>query len=129
LSLSEGPGWRWVFFVNLPVCLLLLVTAAMLLLVYTLVKPPDVGWGTTRTVAGLAGAGALLIGFVVNKRRQRNPLVPRSIFRIKGLAAADATQVFAIAGFYSMFFFLALYMQNVLGSRSSPAASSCSPPR
>ena len=151
--LSEGPGWRWVFFVNLPVCLLLLVaafrlvsgergdaplanfdalgavlvTAAMLLLVYTLVKAPDVGWGTTRTIGGLAGAGALLSGFVVNERRQRNPLVPLSIFRIKGLAAADATQVFAIAGFYSMFFFLTLYMQNVLGYSQIEAGSAYLP--
>ena len=51
----------------------------------------------------------------MNERRHRNPLVPLSIFRIKGLAAADATQVIAMAGFYSAFFFLTLYMQNVLG--------------
>ena len=52
---------------------------------------------------------------MLNERRDRNPLVPLSIFRIKGLAAADATQVIAMAGFYSAFFFLTLYMQNVLG--------------
>jgi len=87
----------------------------MLLLIYTLVKAPSVGWGTTRTIAGLAGAGLLLLSFIANERRVPNPLVPLSIFRIKGLAAADATQVIAMAGFYSMFFFLTLYMQNVLG--------------
>jgi predicted MFS family arabinose efflux permease len=92
-----------------------LVTSGMLLLIYTLVKAPSVGWGTTRTIAGLVGAGLLVLAFVVNERRVRNPLVPLSIFRIKGLAAADATQVIAMAGFYSMFFFLTLYMQNVLG--------------
>jgi EmrB/QacA subfamily drug resistance transporter len=139
--LTEDVGWRWVLWVNLPVCAVLLVatfrivsgerptrpaknfdglgailvTSAMLLLIYTLVNAPSVGWGTTRTIAGLAGAGLLLLGFVVNERRDRNPLVPLSIFRIKGLAAADATQVIAMAGFYSMFFFLTLYMQNVLG--------------
>jgi EmrB/QacA subfamily drug resistance transporter len=139
--LSEDVGWRWVLWVNLPVCAVLLVatflivsgerpagpvknfdargavlvTGAMLLLIYTLVKAPSVGWGTTRTVAGLAGAGLLLVAFVVNERRDSNPLVPLSIFRIKGLAAADTTQVIAMAGFYSMFFFLTLYMQNVLG--------------
>jgi EmrB/QacA subfamily drug resistance transporter len=139
--LSEDVGWRWVLWVNLPVCAILLaatfaivsgerppgpvknfdargavlVTGGMLLLIYTLVKAPSVGWATTRTVAGLIGTGLLLLAFVVNERRDRNPLVPLSIFRIKGLAAADATQVIAIAGFYSMFFFLTLYMQNVLG--------------
>jgi EmrB/QacA subfamily drug resistance transporter len=139
--LTEDVGWRWVLWVNLPICAILLVstfrivsgerpktpvknfdalgavlvTSAMLLLIYTLVKAPSVGWGTTRTIAGLAGAGLLLLAFVGNERRDTNPLVPLSIFRIKGLAAADATQVIAMAGFYSMFFFLTLYMQNVLG--------------
>jgi EmrB/QacA subfamily drug resistance transporter len=139
--LTEDVGWRWVLWVNLPVCAVLLVatfrvvsgerpagrvtnfdalgavlvTGAMLLLIYTLVKAPSVGWGTARTIGGLAGAGLLLLAFVANERRDPNPLVPLSIFRIKGLAAADATQVIAMAGFYSMFFFLTLYMQNVLG--------------
>ena len=57
----------------------------------------------------------LLVAFVVTEQRQRTPLVPFSIFRIEGLAAADATQVIAQAGFLSMFFFITLYMQNVLG--------------
>ena len=87
----------------------------MLLLIYTLVRAPSVGWGTTSTIVGLVGAGLLLLAFVAKERRDSNPLVPLSIFRIKGLAAADATQVIAMAGFYSMFFFLTLYMQNVLG--------------
>jgi EmrB/QacA subfamily drug resistance transporter len=139
--LSEDVGWRWVLWVNLPVCAILLVatfrivsgerptqpvrnfdalgavlvTGGMLLLIFTLVKAPSVGWGTTRTIGGLVGAVLLLVAFILNERRDPNPLVPLSIFRIKGLAAADATQVIAMAGFYSMFFFLTLYMQNVLG--------------
>ena len=52
---------------------------------------------------------------MVNELRSRNPLFPFSILRIKGLAAADATQLMAFAGFISMFFFVTLYMQNVLG--------------
>jgi EmrB/QacA subfamily drug resistance transporter len=139
--LAGGPGWRWVFFVNLPICVIvvagafrlisgdqqrkpaasfdalgaILGTGAVLLLVYSLVQAPVVGWGTTRTIAGIAGAFALLAVFVVNEQRQRNPLLALSIFRIKGLAAADATQMIAVAGFYSMFFFITLYMQDVLG--------------
>jgi EmrB/QacA subfamily drug resistance transporter len=138
--LTQGPGWRWVFFVNPPVCLLVLLgtfwlvsaerhhaplvnfdlrgavlsTGGMLLLVYAIVTAPDVGWGTSRTLAELFGAVALLVVFVVNEQRRPNPLLPLSIFRIKGLAAADVTQVIAMAGFISMFFFLTLYMQNVL---------------
>jgi MFS family permease len=57
----------------------------------------------------------LLALFAVNELRVRGPLFPFSIFRIPGLLAADATQMIAMAGFYSMFFFITLYMQNVLG--------------
>ena len=134
-------GWRWVFFVSLPIAALVvfgafrilkadhgrptpsgfdavgavLVTAGMLLLTFTLVKAPGEGWGAGRTIGGLAASAALMGAFVVNEQRHAHPLVPLSIFRIKGLAAADATQVIAWAGFYSMFFFVSLYMQDVLG--------------
>jgi predicted MFS family arabinose efflux permease len=65
-------------------------------------------------VLELAGAAALLAAFAVNELRHRTPLFPFSIFRIRGLVAADVTQVIALAGFYAMFLFLTLYMQNVL---------------
>jgi len=139
--LAEGPGWRWVFFVNLPVCVLdlvvvfrlvdgerhrsrlanfdalgaLLATSGMLLLIYTIIKAPDAGWGTARTIGGLTGAAVLFAAFAVNEARQPDPLFPFSILRIKGLAAADLTQVIAMSGFYATFFFLTLYMQTVLG--------------
>jgi EmrB/QacA subfamily drug resistance transporter len=138
--LTAGPGWRWVFFVNPPLCLLalaatfrliggerprprlqnfdlrgaILATGGMLLLVYTLVQAPAVGWGAARTIVALAAAIALLVAFLANEQRHTNPLLPLSIFRIKGLAAANATQLIALAGLLSMFFFLTLYMQNVL---------------
>jgi EmrB/QacA subfamily drug resistance transporter len=138
--LTEGPGWRWVFFVNPIACALVLggvfallesergraglanfdllgaalATAGMLVLIYALVKAPDVGWGAARTIGELAGALALLGAFVLNERRQRNPLAPLSIFRINGLGFADVTQLVAFTGFLAMFFFLTLYMQNVL---------------
>ena len=142
--LSEGPGWRWVLFVNLPVCALILasafvliagerkrfslsgfdfpgaalVTAGVLLVVYALVKAPNVGWTNRHTIGEIATAAVLLAAFSLNERRRQNPLTPFSIFRTKGLLAADTTQLIGFAGFYSMFFFLTLYMQNVL--RYSP---------
>ena len=139
--LTEGPGWRWVLFINVPFSALAfvgafallkpeatrarlanidaigaaLVTGGMLLLVYALVKAPDVGWGSARTIAQLAGAAVILAAFVVNELRVTHPIVPLSILRVKGIAAADATQMVALAGFLPMFFFLTLYMQTVLG--------------
>jgi EmrB/QacA subfamily drug resistance transporter len=138
--LSQGPGWRWVLFVNLPFCALilagafvlldddhrehpgrefdvrgaLLVTSGMLLLVYALISAPDHGWSTGTTIGELAAATVLLLAFLFNEARTSRPLLPLSIFRVRGLAAADATQLIAFAGFYSMFFFLTLYMQNIL---------------
>ena len=138
--LAEGPGWRWIFFVNLPVCVFFvpatfalipgerrqaplqnfdalgaaLATGGMLLLAYGLIEAPTVGWGTARTIGCLAGAAVVLAAFVTNESRHRNPLAPLSIFRIRGLAAADATQVLAQAGVFAMFFFTTVFMQNVL---------------
>jgi EmrB/QacA subfamily drug resistance transporter len=139
--LTEGPGWRWVLFVNVPfsaVALVgafallepeaatitrlkdfdllgaVLVTGGMLQLVYALVKAPDRGWGAGWTIIDLAIAALLLGAFVVNELRVRRPLVPMSILRVKGVAAADATQLMAVAGFFPMFFFTTLYMQGVL---------------
>jgi EmrB/QacA subfamily drug resistance transporter len=139
--LTEGPGWRWVMFVNPLAAVLvlggifwligddrgrarladfdlrgtILATGGMLLLVFALVEAPDQGWGSTRTIAELAGALTLLTAFVMNEKRSKSPLMPLSIFRVRGLAAADATQLVAFAGLLAMFFFLTLYMQTVLG--------------
>jgi EmrB/QacA subfamily drug resistance transporter len=139
--LTSGPGWRWVMFVNPIVCVVVLAatlklisgerpsrqrhsldiggaalaTFGMLLLVYALVNAPTVGWDKARTIGGLAGAVALLIGFVVNELRVRNPIAPLSIFRINGLGFADGTMLIAFAGFLAIFFFLTLYMQTILG--------------
>jgi EmrB/QacA subfamily drug resistance transporter len=140
--ISAGPGWRWVLYINIPICALviaaaywlvsgeaprrsrmssfdtpgaLLGTGGMLLLVYALVKAPTDGWGSGQTIGELAGAAVLLVALVINEMRHRNPVLPLSIFRIKGLAATDAAQVLGLAGFASAFYFITLYMQEVLG--------------
>jgi EmrB/QacA subfamily drug resistance transporter len=139
--LTQGPGWRWVFLVKPPLCAIVLVcafvfipndrrrarlvnfdilgallaTAGALLLVYALVRAPAVGWGSARTIGELTGSAALLTVFAVNEQRSGNPLLPLSIFRVKGLAAADITQLIGIAGMFAVFFFLTLYVQDILG--------------
>jgi MFS family permease len=152
--LTAGPGWRWVLFVNLPVIGVVLAatfrlldgdttgtfritefdfsgavlgTGGMLLLIFALVHAPGNGWSAEQTVAQLAGAAALLALFALNEARVARPLVPLSIFRVPGLAAADATQVIALAGFYSAFFFVTLYMQDVLGFSAFRAGSAYVP--
>jgi EmrB/QacA subfamily drug resistance transporter len=139
--ITDVADWRGVFFVNVPATAAILVaifrlipadlrrsgrprldlagaalaTLGMLLLVYTIVEAPTVGWGDPRTIGGFALAAAVLGTFTWVELRQPDPVFPFSIFRVKGLVAADVTQVVAMAGFYSMFYFITLYMQGVLG--------------
>jgi EmrB/QacA subfamily drug resistance transporter len=140
-ALVEGPGWRWVMFVNPIACVLIvpavittlnadrpaaavrrfdlvgsvLATSGMLLLVFALVKAPIQGWGATATWLEFAGAAALLVVFLLTERVVRDPLLPLSTFRTRGLVAANVTGLVGFAGMLTMFFFLTLYMQTVLG--------------
>src|SRR3954447_8306050 len=139
--LVDGPGWEWVFYLNVPIGLVLLVlalrllpesrdtsvvrtfdlpgaltvTAGLALLMYTLVDAPNAGWGSTRTIGLSALAGALLIAFVAIEKRAQEPLLPLRIFRSRSLVAANVGLGFAAASIYSMSFVLALYGQEVLG--------------
>ncbi|HXT93478.1 MAG TPA: MFS transporter [Trebonia sp.] len=139
--ISAGPGWRWVLYINAPLCAVVIIaayllvsgeaprrsglanfdvlgallgTGGMLLLIYALVKAPDNGWGSAATIGELAGAAVLLAALVVNELRHPNPVLPLSIFKVKGLAATDAAMVLGLAGLNSAFFFISLYMQEVL---------------
>jgi EmrB/QacA subfamily drug resistance transporter len=140
-AIIEVLSWRWIFFVNVPIgaAVLLLaprilpesrreggrggydvegataITLGTMALVFTLIKANDWGWGSARTLAGLAVAAALLVGFVWIERRHANPLVPLRIFTNRGLAASDATMLLLAAALFAMFFFCTLYLQQVLG--------------
>jgi MFS family permease len=135
-------GWRWTFLVPAPVALAIVaagarvirrddvapaarrhfdlggaisVTAAMLLLVRTVVRAPDVGWGAGETLAGFALAAALLAAFVAIERRVERPLVRLGIFRSATLVRANLAAL-ALFGAYAGFQFVTtLYLQNLLG--------------
>jgi EmrB/QacA subfamily drug resistance transporter len=139
--LTEYLGWEWVLFVNVPIgvaaALLaprllpesrdevearsfdvagaVTVTAGLSLLVYALVDANQAGWGSARTISLIAIGVALLAAFVSIERRQRQPLVPFSIFRLRTLRGANVVSLLVTMSLFSMFFFISLYMQQVLG--------------
>ncbi|HVF78824.1 MAG TPA: DHA2 family efflux MFS transporter permease subunit [Solirubrobacteraceae bacterium] len=139
--LTQAINWHWIFFVNIPIGIVtavlairligrdrgigfaagadvlgaLLVTAALMLLVYTIVGPAaDLGWGAERTLALGAVSLVLLALFIVREATARTPLVPLGIFRSRNVAGANLIQVVSVAGMFGMFFMGALYLQNVL---------------
>jgi EmrB/QacA subfamily drug resistance transporter len=138
--LTSELSWRWVLFVNVPIgltCAFLAprllresraevetrtfdmpgavtVTAGLALFVYAVVDAVNVGWGSTATLAKIAGAVALLIVFVAIELRTRAPLMPFSILRLRTLRGADLVALLIGMSLFSMFFFISLYMQQVL---------------
>jgi EmrB/QacA subfamily drug resistance transporter len=139
--ITEYLGWRWNFFVNVPVALGVVyaawrllpaheseeshndldllgavsITASMILLVYGLVEAPSHGWTAGSTLGYLGGAVALLLFFIANELRSENPLVPFSIFKIRNITGANLTMMPIVAGMFSTFFFASLYIQTMLG--------------
>src|SRR4051794_30516264 len=132
--LVDGPGWEWVFYINVPlgialfalalrmlpdsrdasvartfdVASALTVSAALAVLMYALVDAPSAGWNSTRTLALFAGAFGLLVAFFVIETRATQPLMPLRILRSRSLVAANVGLGFAAASVYSMSFVLAL---------------------
>jgi EmrB/QacA subfamily drug resistance transporter len=139
--LTSGLSWRWVLFVNVPIGMIaaalaprvlresrreeagnsfdipgaVTVTGGLALLVYAVVDAVNVGWGATRTIVCLAAAVVLLIAFVAIERRQRDPLMPFQIFRLRTLRGANIVGLLIGMSLFSMFFFISLYLQDVLG--------------
>jgi EmrB/QacA subfamily drug resistance transporter len=140
--ITDGLGWPWIFFVNVPVCAVLLAlspvllgdsrdnahrgsfdvlgamsaTAALLLLVYAVVQAPVNGWGSPATWGALVGAAALSAVFLRVEKRSKDPLIPLHILGSRGLIGGNlVTVTIGMAAFGGISFMLTLYAQGVLG--------------
>ena len=138
--LTSGLSWRWVLFVNVPIGITaaamaprtlresrreeagdsfdipgaVAVTGGLALLVYAVVDAVNVGWGATRTIVCLIVSVVLLIAFVAIEMRRSDPLVPFSIFRLRTLRGANIVGLLIGMSLFSMFFFISLYLQDVM---------------
>jgi EmrB/QacA subfamily drug resistance transporter len=137
--ITEWISWPWVFYVNLPIALLVLAltpglmpsaaarrgsidiagaltaTAGLALTVFGIVRAPQEGWGSPATLLAIGGGVVLLAAFVTLQGSRREPLMRLSILRTPNLAAANVTQLLLGAAWIPMWFFLNLYLQRVLG--------------
>jgi EmrB/QacA subfamily drug resistance transporter len=139
--LVDGPGWEWIFFINIPfgVAALALspqvlresrgtltrrsfdpagaltITGALVLLVFALVEAPDSGWGDVETLLLFAASALLLAAFALIESRHPAPLVPLSFLRSRTRVGANAVMLLAGALAVGMPFVLTLYAQQVLG--------------
>jgi EmrB/QacA subfamily drug resistance transporter len=139
--LTEAINWHWIFFVNLPIGVAtalfalrlvdghegiglkegadlpgaVLLTAGLMLGVYTILEVGEQGWGSTQTIV-LGGVSiALLAAFLVRQARIANPLMPLRLFRSRNVAGANVVQALLVVGMFGMFFLGALYLQRILG--------------
>jgi EmrB/QacA subfamily drug resistance transporter len=137
--LTEWASWPWVFYINIPIALIVLAvtpglmpgaparrgsidlagaataTAGLALTVFGIVRAPEQGWSSVETLLSVAGGLALLALFVAIQGARREPLMRLGILRTPNLAAANVAQLLLGAAWIPMWFFLNLYLQQVLG--------------
>jgi EmrB/QacA subfamily drug resistance transporter len=139
-AITTGIGWRWIFFVNVPVGIGAVVltlaridksrgpsdrridwlgfasfSAALFLLVFALVRGNTSGWGSPLILGLFAGAAVLLVVFVAGEHLQRDPMLDLSLFRIPAMVGVSATAFTISASIFAMFLYLTLYIQDDLG--------------
>jgi EmrB/QacA subfamily drug resistance transporter len=139
--LTTYVGWKYIFFLNVPIGLAVLmltrrvvpesragvsrrnydpfgalsITGGLMVLVYAISQAPQVGWGSTRTLALLATGAALLVAFLIVETRVESPLLPLRLFRIKTVAGSNSVGFLLGGSFFTFIFVGTLYMQQVLG--------------
>ena len=150
--LTEYVSWPWVFYITVPIALFVLaftatslprtsrkasgsidiagavtVTGGLAAVVYAVVNAPEVGWLTWSTLGLLTGGIVLLVIFFLIQARSRNPLLRLGLLRTPMLGAANGAQLLLGAAWVSMWFFLNLYLQQVLGASAFAAGAALLP--
>jgi len=137
--LTDGPGWRWIFFINVPVAAIavatagrvlpesrghrrrfdipgaVLLTGGLLALIYGMDDAISRGWRSGQVIASLIVAAVFLAAFAAAEQRAQTPLVPFDIFRSRTLRYANLATLFLLGTVVTLFFFASLFMQQVLG--------------
>src|SRR5437870_7194571 len=139
-ALTSAAGWSWIFFINVPVGVLVIglapwllresradlshrhfdfagaasITGGLMLLVYAMTRATQHGWGTGETIGLLAAAVALIGAFFTIEARSQAPLLPLRIFRLRTLTGSNLSGLLMGGAIFSQFFLLTLYMQQVL---------------
>jgi EmrB/QacA subfamily drug resistance transporter len=149
--LTEWASWPWVFYITVPIAALVIVltpsalpavvggrgsvdvggaitgTGGLAALVYGVVRAPEAGWAAAETLVALGGGVVLLAAFFVIQARSRQPLLRLAIFRTPQLGAANLAQLLLGAAWVPMWFFLNLYLQQVLGAGAFAAGAALLP--
>jgi EmrB/QacA subfamily drug resistance transporter len=138
--ITSGIGWEWIFFINVPIgvgAVYLTLTrvaesrdpeargvdwmgfvtfsASLFLLVFALIQGNEKGWGSTEILSYLIGSAMLIVLFVIVERLQQRPMLDLSLFRRRAFAGASIVAFCISASMFSMFLYLTLYIQDVLG--------------
>ena len=138
-AIAEGLDWHWIFWLNVPIGLVVLpmaafrltesygpesrldipglglISAGLLALVWGVINGNDLGWGSTQIVAALVAGTALLVGFVVWEARQAHPMLPMSFFRSRAFSAANVVSLLMYFGMFGSVFLLAQFFQVAQG--------------
>jgi EmrB/QacA subfamily drug resistance transporter len=150
--LTEHAGWNWIFFINIPVGVLAIAASFLLIdesrdetherldipgllssgiglfaLTYGLIEANNYGWGSARIVGAFVVAAVALVVFVLLERHRRAPMLDLTLFRNRTYVGANLAMLLVALAMFGVFFFVSLYMQNVLGYSAVQAGAAFLP--
>lgn len=138
--LTQYVDWRWIFFINVPIAIgvvfaalkyvpasmprdrervdvlgALTITGSLMTLVYALAKAAELGWDSKSTIISLVVSAGLMAAFIVNEAKIRHPLIKLGIFSRRNVTGGTLIQLLMPAAMFGMFFYLSIYLQQILG--------------